>query len=316
MKFIQILNVSCFSLLFSYFLSSSSLLAQGPSCTITSMAAPATAIYDSIPYTITFSRNVTGFVGTDIQLINGILKHLTPAVGPASVYQAFVEPTDCGVVEMKIFAGAAQDSMGLQSTAALPLHLRFDTCRPKIIFTPVNGNPTGANPIPLHIDFSEPVTGFTATDVKIDSGTISGGITSYMGLDSLFTTAITPTGTATIKVLVVSIDSGSVLDPVGQTNDSTAIVLTYNPVFVGVQTFQDHAALKVYPNPGNGILQIEYPNVNLQGWWLIDSKGTEYLRGDFSAGQNLDASAVPSGTYLLMLEGEQTHLVRKIIIQH
>lgn len=316
MKFIQILNTACLFLLSSFVLLPTNLRAQGPTCTITSIAAPATAIYDSIPYIITFSKNVSGFIGSDIQLVNGILKHLTPALGPASVYLAYVEPTDCGIVEMKIFAGAAQDSLGLQSSAAQPLVLRFDTCKPKIVFTPINGNPTGSNPIPLHIDFSEPVTGFTASDVKIDSGSISGGITSYMGLDSLFTTAITPTGTANIKVLVVSIDSGSVFDPVGQTNDSTAIVLTYNPVFVGVQTYQDQNALKVYPNPGNGILQIEYPNARLQGWWLIDSKGTEYLRGDFSAGQNLDASTVPSGTYLLMLEGEQTHLVRKIIIQH
>jgi hypothetical protein len=294
----------------------SKLLAQGPSCTIISPVAPATSIFDSIPYTITFSRNVSGFVGTDIQLVNGILKHLTPAVGPASVYLAYVEPTDCGPVEMKIFAGAAQDSLGQQSTAAQKFVLRFDTCRPKIIFTPVNGNPTGTNPIPLHIDFSEPVTGFTAADVQLDSGTISGGITSYLGLDSLFTTAITPTGTSQIKIVVLHIDSGSVQDPVGLSNDSTAIVLTYNPVFTTVQSFQDHPSLRVYPSPGNGLMQVDFPFEALKNWWLVDLKGTEILKGEVLSGSLIDASSVPSGNYLLMLQGDSTHLVRKVIIQH
>jgi hypothetical protein len=278
--------------------------------------APATSISDSIPYTITFSRNVSGFIGSDIQLINGILKHLTPAVGPASVYLAYVEPANCGVVELKIFAGAAQDSLGQQSMAATKFVLRFDTCTPKIIFTPVNGNPTGSNPIPLHIDFSEPVSGFTASDVKMDSGTISGGITSYLGLDSLFTTAITPTGTGQMKVVVLHIDSGAVQDPVGLSNDSTAIVLVYDPVFTSVQSFQDHPNLTIFPNPGNGIMQVDFPVEELKKWWLIDLKGTEVLKGEILNGSLIDAYAAPSGNYLLMLQGDSTHLVRKIIIQH
>jgi len=307
------------SLLFSIFIvsiSSPILQAQGPTCTITSPIAPATSIFDSIPYTITFSKNVSGFIGSDIQLINGILKHLTPAVGPASVYLAYVEPTNCGVVEMKIFAGAAQDSLGQQSLAAQKFVLRFDTCRPKIIFTPVNGNPTGSNPIPLHIDFSEPVTGFTAADVQLDSGTISGGITSYLGLDSLFTTAITPTGTSQVKIVVLHIDSGAVQDPVGLSNDSTAIVLTYDPVFTSVQSFQDHPNLKVYPSPGNGLMQVDFPFEALTNWWLIDLKGTEIMKGEVLSGSLIDASSAPTGNYLLMLQGDSTHLVRKVIIQH
>ena len=290
--------------------------AQGPSVVITSPVAPATTIFDSIPYTITFSKNVTGFIGSDIQLINGTLKHLTPSVGPASVYLAYVEPADCGPVEIKIFAGAAQDSLGQQSTAAVPLTLRFDTCRPKITFTPVNGNPTGANPVPLHIEFSEPVTGFTATDIKIDSGSISGGLTSWMSLDSLFTTAITPTGTSTIKVMVVSIDSGAVRDPANQTNDSTTIVLTYNPQFASITSYQDHPDLNVYPSPGDGNLTIHFPIATLQSWKVLNLSGQEMLKGEITTQNKIEASSLPNGTWLLMLEGENTYLVKKFTIQH
>lgn len=310
----KLLTCFLFSALFLFF--SSGVKAQGPTCTITSIAAPATMIYDSIPFTITFSRNVTGFVGTDIQLINGTLIHLTPAAGPASVYQAFVKPADCNIVECKVFAGAAQDSLGLQSQAALPLEVRFDTCRPTITFTAVNGNPTGSNPIPLHIEFSESVTGFTATDIEIDSGSVSGGLSNYLGLDSLFTTAIQATGLAAVKVVIVAVDSGAITDPVGLSNDSTAIVLVYDPQFVGVQTFHDHADLQVYPNPGPGQWQVNFPGESLTSWKIIDPTGTVVKEGALSHTGMADASELPSGAYLLLLAGEKNRLLRKVIIQH
>lgn len=306
--------ISLFSLLFVFVFLRADVLAQGPTVTISSPVAPFTQVFDSIPFHIHFSTKVNGFIATDMQVINGNVIYLTPLTRD-SFFIAYVQPTSCARVTMKIFAGAAQDSLAQQSQGAQDFSLRADTCHPVITFTPTQGNPTGANPVPLHIDFSEPVLGFTASDITIDSGTVSGGITSLQGADSLFMVDIAPNPGAGIKVFTVSIDSGAVTDQVGLTNDSTWIVIVYNPAFASSEVYHNMPDLEIYPNPGNGILYLRNARGNFDRWQLISVQGQSLYEGSMLSQDRLDMGDIPEGSYWLLLQGQDTRAARKILIR-
>ena len=91
-----------------------------------------------------------------------------------------------------------------------------DTAAPTVTITTSTANPANTEPVPFTINFSEQVTGFTAGDITISSGTVqslsptpSQSVTSYT-----FTVAGPTNGTA----LVVSMPAGAVQDLAGNAN--------------------------------------------------------------------------------------------------
>lgn len=299
-----------FLLLLSSF---SSLKAQGPTCTIWSPDGNVSSRPDSVPFRVSFSKVVTGFQPSDVLVFGGLILGMTPTT-PDSSYTVYVRADSCLIMTMQIFAGAAQDSLGNQSQGAQLFTLRYDTCSPKVIFTPHYGNPTGANPIPVDIDFKERVTGFTPSDILLANATLSGAPVNYQNLDSLFTIQIIPTG-AGLTIISLSLDSAAVTDAAQLVNDSTGITIVYDPAFVSITRYEDVPEIKLFPNPGNGVFNVYDADNAFSSWELYDIEGRKVDSGQLQFGGMIDAASFPDGKYLLVLFGDQKVISRKLIIR-
>jgi hypothetical protein len=80
---------------------------------------------------------------------------------------------------------------------------------------------------------------------------------------------------------------------------------------------QDHFLIRFYPNPANDILKIHCGKNTFHTAKLIDLNGKVILFGELkNDGYSFNLSNVPSGYYLIDLEGETSKLYEKIMIQH
>jgi hypothetical protein len=85
-----------------------------PIPTITSSAGTPTTT-SPIPFTVSFSESVTGFVAGDLTVTNGTLSGFS---GSGTTYTANVTPATPGVVTVNVPANVAQDAAGNGNTAA------------------------------------------------------------------------------------------------------------------------------------------------------------------------------------------------------
>jgi uncharacterized protein (TIGR02145 family) len=80
---------------------------------------------------------------------------------------------------------------------------------------------------------------------------------------------------------------------------------------------QDHFPIRVYPNPANDIVKIHCGKNTFHTVKLIDLNGKVILFGELKNNEySFNISQVPSGYYLIDLEGESTTNHEKIMIQH
>ncbi len=150
------------------------------------------------PFTVTatFSEDVSGFDGSDLQITNGAASNLQ--MTSASVYTATVTPAADGDVIINVPAGAAQDGASNASLAATPVTIVYDTTAPTVAITSNTGQSV-SGPFEAIFTFSETVTGFTAGDVTVGNGAVS----DFIPLGgNVFTAMITPAadGQVTIDV--------------------------------------------------------------------------------------------------------------------
>lgn len=77
------------------------------------------------------------------------------------------------------------------------------------------------------------------------------------------------------------------------------------------------ATLKIYPNPNNGIFNVEIPNlVNKASLQIFSLIGKSILQQSFTLVNNqIDVSALPDGVYLIKVETEDGYVTRRIIKQ-
>ena len=86
----------------------------------------------------------------------------------------------------------------------------LDTTTPVVTITTTASDPTNAEPVPFTITFSEQVTGFTASDITVSSGTVQN--ISPTPLQSVTSYTFTVAGPADGAVLSVSMPAGTVQD--------------------------------------------------------------------------------------------------------
>lgn len=111
----------------------------GPSVALTTSVTSPTKT-TPIPFTATFSEDVTGFTAADISVSNGTVANLTPTSG--KTYTFTVTPTNQGAVSVSIPAGGAQNAAGLDNTASTSTSITFDSQAPTITITPLTTNDT------------------------------------------------------------------------------------------------------------------------------------------------------------------------------
>lgn len=186
-----------------------------PTASIATAANPTNAA--TIAMTVTFSEDVTDFSAAGVTVANGTLNSLTPIDG--HTYTLVITPTADGAVVVNILAGAGKDSGGNLSTAAT-LSVTSDRTAPTATIASALSSPTNQPTIPITIEFSENVIGFTAANVAVTNGTLSG----FVAIDgNSYTATITPTGDG---VMSVAIAAAAVQDAAGNANTAANFSIT------------------------------------------------------------------------------------------
>jgi len=149
-----------------------------PSMVISSTAGPSGGSTGSspIPFTVTFSESVTGFVAGDITPINVTISGFS---GSGTTYTFNATPIANGVVTINIPANVAQDAAGNGNTAAIPFSITYTqmTTASPVVIVPANG-------------------GFVSTPTPTYGGTAPAGstITVYVDGTALGTTTANSAG--------------------------------------------------------------------------------------------------------------------------
>ena len=181
----------------------------GPSVTLSS-DAPDT-VGGSFDVTVVFSEPVNGFTSEDIFVVNGAA---TALWGRGQHYDATIRTDDNGAVTVTVGAGAIHDSASLPNTAAVPLRRTASVGRPTAsVASSARATVRGA--FEVSITFSEPVTGFSTSDVRVVNGTVS----NLAGSGASYRATVTPSndGTVMVRVLQDAAVAGS-----GRANQASA----------------------------------------------------------------------------------------------
>ncbi|MCU1391812.1 MAG: hypothetical protein JWM34_240 [Ilumatobacteraceae bacterium] len=181
--------------------------------------------------------NGAGFTGADVT-VGGVSGATTAVVTPltSSTYQLAISGmTQSGSVTAAVHAGAVKDLAGNDSLAGSGSVMWTsgnppDMTAPTVTVEQAGSDPATTLPIPFTATFSEPVVGFTSSDVQL-AGTASVGATvSISGSGPVYTINVgnvTQTGT-----IIASIPASSVTDLSLNSNTmpSTSVdnVVTYN----------------------------------------------------------------------------------------
>jgi hypothetical protein len=186
----------------------------GPVPTITTTAANPTNLA-SIPFTVTFDKDVTGFDASDVTVHGGTVSGFT-AVN-ARTFAFDVTPSVNGGVIVHLAPGAARDAAGRGSAEASKL-IASDREAPTVGIR--EGPSAGPTSITLRVGFSEDVTGFTAADVSVTGGTVS-AFTAVSA--SEYTVTVTPSGADLVRVNVAA---DVATDVAGNANTAAATFVT------------------------------------------------------------------------------------------
>ena len=185
--------------------------------TVTLSSSSTSLFTDSyIQITATFSEPVTGFTSEDIIISNGTIGSI---FGSDSIYTFHLAAVSDGIVTVDIPAAKVQDEAGNQNTVATQLSIQYDGTAP--IATMNFISQTNDSLITITVTFTEPVTGFNASDIIVSHGTLS----NFSGENESYTFNIIPPPTSTF--ITVKIPAGSAQDAAGLVNDLLSKTIEY-----------------------------------------------------------------------------------------
>jgi len=189
-----------------------------PGVTLTSGVGDPTSSAFSI--TATFDENVTGLLDTEIVVVNGTVSGF--AGGPA-VYTFDVTPTADGAVTVDIPADVAEDAATNLNTASNQIATTYDGTPPDVVLTSTaSPGPTGTSPIPVTATFTEPVNGFTDTDIVPGNATVD----NFAGGPTIYTFDLTP---LTDGFVTADIAASVCTDNAGNPNNAaTQFIIEYD----------------------------------------------------------------------------------------
>lgn len=179
-----------------------------------------------IHVTATFSRTVTGFSADDVTVVNATVINFS---GSGSSYAFDLTPTGQGLVTADIAAGVASDAVGNTNKAAPQLPRLFDTVSPSVTLSSTAPDPTNLTSIPVAVEFSEPVTGFDASDLSVTNASVSG----FTGSGSSYSFNLIPTSQGAITV---DIAAGGCQDVASNGNQAAAQL---------IRTFASHPTPRI-----------------------------------------------------------------------
>lgn len=179
--------------------------ATGPGAVITSSVQGQTND-SSIPVTVTFSEDVDGFIGADIQTSGTAT--VANFSGAGAVYTFDLEPVVQGPITATFGAGAASDAAGNGNTAPAPYGVSFDSGAPVLSLTPASAAPTNAAPVTVTATFTEDVDGFTEADVTATNAAVQ----NFSGVGDSYSFDLVPLSQGEVTATVAA---GAAVDGVG-----------------------------------------------------------------------------------------------------
>src|SRR5438034_701884 len=207
-----------------------------PTVTINQAAGQADPTSSSpINFTAVISEPLSGFTGTDVTIggTAGGTKTVTVSGGPSTYTVAVSGMSSAGTVIATIAAGMATDAAGNGNTASTSTDnsVTFDTTPPSVTINQAAGqaDPTSASPINFTAVFSEPVSGFTGTDVTI--GGTAGGTKPMTVSRGPSTYTVAVSGMTTSGTVIATIAAAIATDAAATPNTSSLSLHDALPIF-------------------------------------------------------------------------------------
>ncbi len=216
---------------------------------------------------------MTGFTGDDISFTGSTAPGTLAAsvLGSGASYSVSVSGmTGSGLVVISIPADSAFDPSNNGNTASTSIDnsVTFDITNPTVTINQSSGqaDPTALSPIVFDVEFSEAVTGFTASDVSFTGstapGALSGAVTGSGTTYQVSVSGMTGSGT-----VIVSIPANSAIDQVGNNNEASTS--TDNSVKYDVTPLRS-PSIRLQPN----LTQLMHHQSSLM-WYLANlSRGS------------------------------------------
>ncbi|MGH7696206.1 MAG: Ig-like domain-containing protein, partial [Gemmatimonadaceae bacterium] len=187
-----------------------------------------------ISFDVLFSTPVTGFTASDVvftgSTAGGTLAATISGTGPGYTVSV-TGMTSNGTVVASIPAGAATDAGNQPNAASTSTDnsVTFTAGTPGVTINQAAGqaDPTGAATVTFTVQFSEPVTGFTASDISFTGSTAAGTLVATVtGSGAFYTVSVT--GMTASGTIVVTIPAGAAVD--ADNNPTAASTSTDNTV--------------------------------------------------------------------------------------
>lgn len=173
---------------------------------------------ESVTFTLTEAASVsTAFTADDVVVTGGTLSAFS---GSGLAYTATVTPTPgtAGTLTIDVGSGAFSDAAGNPNTAASQLSIAFDAEAPTAVVARAgSGSLADGDTDTLTFTLSEVSTDFSATDITVTGGTLSG----FAGSGVVYTATFTPTPDTTATASV-SVAAGTFTDAAGNPNLASA----------------------------------------------------------------------------------------------
>jgi hypothetical protein len=207
---------------------------QRPTATI-SMADTALKIGDTSLVTITFSEAVSGFTNADLTIANGTLTNVSSADGGITWTATFTPTSSINDATNLITldnTGIADLAGNAGSGTTDSANYAIDTVRPTATIVVADTNLAAGETSVVTITFSEAVSGFTAADLTVANGTLTGLSSSDGGIT--WTATLTPTTSVTDTTNLITLDNTGVNDlsgnaGTGSTNSNNYAIDTVRP---------------------------------------------------------------------------------------
>ena len=207
---------------------------QRPTATIV-MADTALKIGDTSLVTITFSEAVSGFTNADLTIANGTLTNVSSADGGITWTATFTPNasiTDATNLITLDNTGVADLAGNAGSGTTDSANYVVDTVRPTATIVVADTNLAAGETSVVTITFSEAVSGFTAADLTVANGTLTGLSSSDGGIT--WTATLTPTTSVTDTTNLITLNNTGVNDlsgnaGTGSTNSNNYAIDTARP---------------------------------------------------------------------------------------
>jgi hypothetical protein len=185
-------------------------------------------IGDTATVTFTFAEAVTGFTTADLTSPNGTLSSLSSADGGIT-WTATLTPsaatTDATNVITLDYTGIADLAGNAGTGTATSGNYAVETVRPTATLVVADTALTVGETSGVTITFSEAVTGLTAADLTVGSGTLSAPTSGDGGIT--WAATLTPSANTAVAVNTITLDNTGITDLAGNTGTATTASNTY-----------------------------------------------------------------------------------------